>query len=161
MPAPALPAFSRTRGSRTAAALLGLTLLGCARGTETRTREIVIPATDYAFQIPGEVPAGPTLFRIDNQGKVPHELALGQLREGITADSVLARIAAGGDPGDMTDGVVGILIAGPGSKSLGQLNADLVPGRTYMMICQFKDADSLPPHIMMGMHASFVAGSGR
>jgi hypothetical protein len=83
-------------------------------------------------------------------------MALGQLRAGITADSVLARLAAGGDPTDLIDGVVGILIAGPGATSIGSLNVDLVPGRTYMMICQFQDADSLPPHVAMGMQASFV-----
>jgi hypothetical protein len=81
---------------------------------------------------------------------------MGQLRAGVTADSVLARVAAGGDPADLTDGIVGVLIAEPGGTSLGSLNVQLIQGRTYMMICQFKDADSLPPHIAMGMHASFV-----
>ena len=59
-------------------------------------------------------------------------------------------------PTDLTDGVVGILITEPGETSLGTMDVELLPGRTYVMICQFKDADSLPPHVAMGMQASFV-----
>jgi hypothetical protein len=137
--------------------LLAAITLGCAPAATPAAREMVVPATDYAFQVATEVPAGPLRIRLDNRGRVPHEMALGQLRPGVTADSVMAIAAAGGDPGSLTDGVVGILIAEPGTTSLGSLSAELVPGRTYMMICQFRDADSLPPHIAMGMQASFVA----
>lgn len=94
---------------------------------------------------------------MDNRGKVPHEMALGQLKPGVSADSLMAYVKQGHDPGDLSDGVVGILIAAAGQSSLGALTVPLVQGRTYMMICQFKDADSLPPHIAMGMQASFVA----
>ncbi len=137
--------------------IISLFLVACAPAVPSSSPEVVIPALDYSFQIPPELPAGPTQFRIDNQGKVSHEMALGQLKAGVSADSVMAYINGGGDPGDLTDGVVGILIAKAGTRSLGTLRADLVPGRTYMMICQFKDGDSLPPHMAMGMVASFVA----
>jgi hypothetical protein len=137
--------------------LSGIVGLACQPAQAPAATETTISASDYAFQVPNHVPHGRTLFRMQNVGRVPHEMAVGQLREGITADSVLARVAAGGDPGDLTDGVVGILIAQPGASSLGSLSIDLVQGRTYMMICQFRDADSLPPHIAMGMQASFVA----
>jgi hypothetical protein len=119
--------------------------------------EILVGATDYAFTVPAKVATGPATFRLENRGKVPHEMALGRLRAGITADSALAYAAAGQDVGALADGIVGILIAGPGETSIGAVTTDLVAGRTYLMICQFKDADSLPPHIVMGMQASFVA----
>jgi len=83
-------------------------------------------------------------------------MALGQLKAGVSADSVLAYTSQGQDPGDLADGIVGLLIADGGQTALGSLTVDLVPGRTYLMICQFKDADSLPPHSAMGMQASFV-----
>ena len=137
-------------------ATLGLAAASCSQARTAGSPETVIAASDYAFQVPAHFAQGPVRFRLQNTGRVPHEMAMGQLRAGVTADSVLARLAAGGDPTDLTDGVVGILIAGPGATSIGSLNVDLVPGRTYMMICQFKDADSLPPHIAMGMQASFV-----
>lgn len=120
-------------------------------------RDVVVVATDYAYELPPEIAAGPVALRLDNRGKVGHEMALGLLKAGVTQDSVLAYAAAGHDPGDLTDGVVGILIAAPGVEALGALRADLLAGRTYMMICQFQDSDSLPPHIAMGMFASFVA----
>ncbi len=132
-------------------------LTACAPAGSTSVSEVVIPATDYAFQVPTKVSAGPTRFRLENRGQVVHEMAMGQLKLGVTADSMLTYAAQGHDPGDLTDGVVGILIAEPGTTALGTLTADLVPGRTYVMICQFRDADSLPPHIAMGMQASFVA----
>ena len=131
--------------------------LACQPRAPARQPETVVLATDYAFQVPHEIPAGVVVFRFENQGKVPHEMALGQLRAGVTADSMLAYIAQGNDPGDLSDGVVGILIAAPGKSSLGTLSVRLLSGRTYMMICQFTDADSLPPHSAMGMQYSFVA----
>lgn len=137
-------------------AILGLAAAACSQPRTAGSPETVVAASDYAFQVPAHIAQGPVRFRLQNTGRVPHEMVLGQLRAGIIADSVLARLAAGGDPTDLTDGVVGILIAGPGAPSLGSLYVDLVPGRTYLMICQFQDADSLPPHVAMGMQASFV-----
>ncbi len=119
-------------------------------------RELQIVGTDYAFAVPTKVQAGLATIRFANNGKVPHEMALGRLRVGMTADSVMARLTQGRDPADVTDGVVGILIVEPAQTSIGALQTDLLAGRTYVMICQFRDADSLPPHIAMGMQASFT-----
>lgn len=127
---------------------------GC-QPSQSAARDILVDGTDYAFQVPTVVHAGSTRFRFVNRGKVFHEMALGRLQEGITADSLLAYAAAGHDPGDLAR-VVGILIAGPGDTALGTLSAELEPGRTYLMICNFRDGDSLPPHVAMGMQASFV-----
>ncbi len=136
--------------------LLGLVGSDCRQPQPAAAVETTVSAADYAFQVPRHFSQGRAVFRLRNTGRVPHEMALGQLRPGMTADSVLARVASGKDPAELTDGVVGILIAGPGTSSLGTLSADLIRGRTYMMICQFRDADSLPPHLAMGMQASFL-----
>ena len=136
--------------------VLAASVLACAPPAPQASPQVRVEATDYAFQVAHELPAGATQFGLDNRGKLAHEMALGQLKAGVSADSVLAYVAQGRDPGDLTDGVVGILIASPGTTALGTLQATLVSGRTYVMICQFRDADSLPPHIAMGMHASFV-----
>ncbi len=136
--------------------LFGLVGAGCRPTPPATVQETAIGASDYAFQAPSHLPPGRTIFRLANTGKVPHEMAMGQLRAGVTADSLLARLTAGGDPANLTDGVVGILIAEAGDSSLGTLSAELISGRTYVMICQFRDADSLPPHIAMGMQASIV-----
>ncbi|MEP6832122.1 MAG: hypothetical protein ABJB74_01960 [Gemmatimonas sp.] len=129
----------------------------CQAAGPPAAHEVIVPATDYAFQVAKELPVGPVSFRLDNRGKVAHEMALGQLKAGVSVDSVMSYVSHGGDPGNLSDGVVGILIAEAGKMSLGTVQAELVAGHTYMMICQFKDTDSSPPHIAMGMTASFVA----
>lgn len=149
--------FSPTIRSRKQPALAAVTLsLATLACQPAAPRVLQITGTDYAFAVPPKVQAGPATIRFANNGKVPHEMALGRLRTGMTADSVMTRIAEGRDPGDVTDGVVGILIVEPGQSSIGGLQTDLLAGRTYVMICQFRDADSLPPHIAMGMQASFT-----
>ncbi|MEO8634055.1 MAG: hypothetical protein ABI587_02150 [Gemmatimonadales bacterium] len=130
--------------------------LGASACRPAGARELQVVGTDYGFTVASKVPFGPVAIRFVNQGKVPHEMALGRLRAGMTADSVLARLSQGRDPSEVTDGVVGILIVEPGQSSMGTLQTELLAGRTYMMICQFRDADSLPPHIAMGMQASFT-----
>ena len=149
-------AIDRIGLSHIAPIFLGALVLGCSAASVGASTEILVPATDYAFEVQRALPAGPAVFRLANRGRVPHELALGRLKPGVTADSLLAFAAAGGDPGDLADGVVGILIAGPGETSIGSLAAELSSGRTYMMICQFQDADSLPPHVVLGMQAAFT-----
>ena len=152
---PCLPAWRALTRVMVTPAIAGA-CLGC-QPQPAPSPEVLVPGTDYAFEVPKELPAGLTRFRFENRGKVPHEMALGQLKAGVTADSLLAFAAAGHDPGELADGIVGILIAEPGTSALGTLSAELAPGRTYMMICNFRDADSLPPHMVMGMRASFVA----
>lgn len=150
-----MPSLLRSARPLVASLILMAIVLGC-RPASGGTREILVGGTDYAFDVPAEIPAGTTHLRFVNRGRVPHEMALGQLHAGVTADSVLAYAAAGHDLGDLAT-IVGILIANPGDTAIGTLGTDLVPGRTYMMICGFQDADSLPPHLAMGMVAGFVA----
>lgn len=133
-----------------------LVCVGAAACRPAGPEELQVIGTDYGFTVATRIPAGPVAIRFVNHGKVPHEMALGRLRAGMTADSVMARLTEGRDPSEVTDGVVGILIVEPGQSSIGTLQTELVSGRTYVMICQFRDADSLPPHMAMGMQASFT-----
>ena len=149
-----LPRSLRAALKLCAVAFLAPTMAGC-HAAPASPHDVLVAGTDYAFEIPKDLPAGPTHLQFVNRGRVLHEMALGQLHTGVTADSVLAYAASGHDPGDLAD-VVGILIAHPGEKAMGALKADLLPGRTYLMICSFRDADSLPPNMAMGMQASFV-----
>ena len=151
---PCSPAMIHARHrSALVAALLCFGALACQPAPPL---VLQVSGTDYAFAVPPAVPAGPVTIRFANHGKVPHEMALGRLRVGMTADSLMTRLAQGRDPGEVTDAVVGILIVEPGQSSIGALQTEILSGRTYVMICQFRDADSLPPHIAMGMQASFT-----
>ena len=65
-------------------------------------------------------------------------------------------MAAGEDPRGLTDGIGGILIAGPGETAMGRLDIDFEAGRTYMLVCNFTDTPEAPPHIELGMVRTFT-----
>jgi len=69
--------------------------------------------------------------------------------------SLSAQVAAR-QPAAFLDAMIGVLIAPPGQMSGGALLVDLLPGRTYAIVCQFRDGEGQPPHLMLGMHKSLV-----
>ena len=99
--------------------------------------EILVDGLDYSFAVEQAVEAGPADIRFRNVGEVDHEMVLVRLQAGATMDDVSAAMASGEDPRAFIDGVVGILIADPGETSLGSLQVDFEPGRTYLMLCNF------------------------
>ena len=117
-------------------------------------QEIKVAGLDYAFQVPDSLSPGPTSFRFANSGKVPHEMILTMLKPGVTLGQLMAEMQAGRDPQALTEGLAGILIATPGTESMGALHVDLMPGRTYLWICSFQDTPDAKAHIELGMVAS-------
>jgi hypothetical protein len=144
--------------------LLATILLLTAFPTPTQpprqpTREILITGLDYAFQAPDSAPPGPVLLRFRNAGQVRHEVAVALLKPGITLARVAQSTAAGGRPDSLIEGVVGILIAGPGATALGSLTTEFLPGRTYGLVCNFQDAPDKPRHMALGMvHELRISG---
>jgi len=116
--------------------------------------EVIVTASDYAFQLPDSLRVGRTLFHFKNAGKVPHEMGMALLKPGVTLTQVLELMGAGGSPDSLLDGIIGILIAEPGVSTIGALSVDLLPGRTYALICNFQDGPDQPPHAALGMVAS-------
>jgi hypothetical protein len=51
----------------------------------------------------------------------------------------------------LIESAVGILIAKPGHRSSVGLSAELLAGRTYLLICRLQDTASAPMHARMGM----------
>jgi hypothetical protein len=72
----------------------------------------------------------------------------------VTLGQLMAEMQAGRDPQALTDGMVGILIATPGTEALGALHVDLLPGRTYLWVCSFQDTPDAKAHLELGMVAS-------
>ena len=113
---------------------------------------VVIRALDYAFQAPDTIAAGLTKFVLQNGGTVRHEAVLARLKPGHT----LAEIIAAKTPverRDLEDGLVGLILAEPGERSMGSLLVDLTAGRTYILICNLRDAPDKLPHLAQGMAA--------
>lgn len=135
--------------------LLGLLLIlisACARQESAPVNpSVTVHAHDYAFQLPDTLTAGLTNLRLHNAGTVPHEMGMSLLKPGVSVRQLLAHADSGGDPADLTDGVVGILIAEPGETTLGTLSVDLVAGRSYVLWCNFQDGPDKPPHLALGM----------
>jgi plastocyanin len=117
---------------------------------------IDVVANDYAFMpLPGRIAHGPTVFTFANQGKVQHEMSIGRLKSGVTLDDLLKVSREGGRLRDLITRSVGILIAGPGKSPDGRIWVDLLPGETYVLLCNLRDTPASPPHMTLGMYTTF------
>lgn len=140
------------------ATLLPAFLTSCATGEVTNN--VTVGGIDYAFDAPDTLPPGPTAIAFENRGQLPHEMILVRLKEGVTLEEVMQAVQGGSDPSEFTEGGPGILIAEPGETAASRLLVDLLPGRTYALVCNFRDEPDAPPHTALGMRASLhVAGS--
>lgn len=139
-------------------ALVLCALLASASGCEQvqRNREMTVVGTDYRFQVPATVPAGLTLLGFENRGRVDHEVIVARLKPGTTLQQAHEAQRRGADPAETTDEGAGVLFADAGRRSAGKLLIDLAPGRSYVIICLFRDFPQAPPHAEMGMIASFT-----
>lgn len=118
-----------------------------------RYREVNVIGLDYAFQLPRELPAGPTMFRFENKGKVPHEMNIVMLKPGVSPARFL-EVLKGTDPlQPMIEGPIGVLFADPGGRSGAGLSTELVAGRDYFVRCIFRDKGKGPRHYEMGMYS--------
>ena len=118
--------------------------------------QIVVGGLDYTFEMEESVRPGPAEITFDNRGEVDHEVVLIRLQPGATMADFAEAMATGDDPEALTDGIGGILIAGPGETAMGTLNVDFEAGRTYMLVCTFTDTPDAPPHMELGMVRTFT-----
>jgi hypothetical protein len=117
------------------------------------TREVEIVAHDYSFVAPSALPAGQTIFRFTNEGKVIHELDVSLLKAGTTAQAVMSALNARKPLKPLIETGAGILVARAGHRSTAGLSTQLVAGRNYLLICRFQDSAIAPMHSRMGMIA--------
>lgn len=127
-------------------------------GKARAPHEVEIVGVDYAFRLPRELPAGRTIFRFVNQGKVRHELNIVLLARGVSIEEFMA--ATGASQADrarkaqLVEATVGVLMADPGQRAPGMLATELLPGRTYAVHCIFRDSPTGPSHESMGMYSA-------
>jgi len=129
-------------------------VLVIAAGCGPRQRVVDIHAANYAFSAPATLPPGLTTFRLVNDGTVLHEVQLFRFHAGISADSAAALLAAGSIPDSAYDESGAVLITAPGTTAHEQVVIPLAKGQVYALLCEFRDADSLPQHSSMGMWAT-------
>jgi hypothetical protein len=130
----------------------GVALLSSVACAQT-SRTVEIHGKDYAFVAPATLPSGNTIFRFINDGSVLHEVQLFQFRKGTSPEAAATLLAAGPLPDSAYEGSGAVLITSPGTAAREQVIIPLGRGEVYGLLCQFRNADSLPHHSAMGMWA--------
>ena len=136
---------------RTAVWMLALTT-ACAvapaeKGVEAPVVQIV--GHDFALESPDSLPAGPTRFAFRSDGTVPHEVAIGRVKRGVSLDSVLRVELAGAEVAGLYDPGEGLLYTAVGETVEAELQVTLEAGRDYVLICTLEKDGK--PHSTMGM----------
>jgi hypothetical protein len=109
-----------------------------------------IGAKDYAFVVPGPIPAGLTNLHLANRGKEIHHLLLYRLEQGKSVADVVEALKAAQTGAAFPDWAVpsggpgGVM---PGAESNATL--ELEPG-SYAAVCFVPDSAGVP-HVMRGM----------
>jgi uncharacterized cupredoxin-like copper-binding protein len=110
-----------------------------------------VVATDYRLALPTSLPAGPTTFRLVNQGRELHQLYLVRLAEGgKSAADLVKAMKAGGPPPSWAIDVGGPNGVDPGGTAP-DVTVRLTPGH-YAALCIIPSADGVL-HVMKGMYA--------
>lgn len=144
------------RVSTVVALCAGTAWPGAAQTAPREPVRIHVVGTDYAFlPLPATLAPGKTLFSFENRGKVRHELSIALLRPGVTLQQMMQVVPGSGERPGYIEKVVGILIAKPGDTSGGELLADLLPGRRYLVRCSLRDTPDAAPHHQLGMVTVF------
>ena len=135
--------------ARVAIATVIATMVGRVAEPETR-----VVGFEYAFTVPAELPPGRRAFHFENRGKTRHELNISLLKPGATIQEFIAAANAGRPVTPFIDVPVGVLFAAPGSRSASALSVDLRAGRTYAVICIFRDSAGKPRQHALGMYSA-------
>lgn len=154
------------RSAKFAALILVLLLAGTTlqqgraqRSTPVQNGEpthVAVLGVDYAFvQLPATLAAGPTLFSFENRGTKRHEMSIALLKPGVAPESLLVATAASVSSRAVSDSIIGLLLVRPGERGGGQLYANLIPGRTYVVVCTLRDTPDARQHVELGMIGSF------
>jgi len=108
---------------------------------------IDLVASEYSFQAPDTVPAGPTWVRMTNNGKELHHVIIARIDSGHTSEEFLKAMGAGKPPAwaKMIGGPIAPSPGGPATQTA----VPLAPG-SYTLFCVVPAADGIP-HVAKGM----------
>lgn len=117
--------------------------------------EVLITATEYEFDLPDTLPAGPTTFTLKNDGKEKHFIDIVKLTDDAPSVDKLIK---------MPERKIGRYFEGqpnhlptvkPGETGEKTLEIDLESGGRYGYVC-FIAAKGEPPHAFLGMRGEFT-----
>lgn len=136
---------------RSPLSLLALALLALGCQTTKAPTSVLLQAQDYAYIAPDSLPAGPTAFGLANAGKMPHEVIIVRLKPNADVQEILRLDRADSSWRDLREQPSGILTADPGVTTPGQLLLNLQAGERYLFVCNFRDSETSPAHMHLGM----------
>lgn len=115
-------------------------------GIDPTTGEVTVVAKDFSFDAPDSIPAGPTTFRLINQGTEIHHLQLAKLPEGKTMADLEAGMASGEAMNWLIDA------GGPNAAIPGESTSAVAPleAGQYVLMCVIPSPDGTP-HVAKGM----------
>ena len=121
-----------------------------AAATPATPNVVEINASEYKFEAPDQIPAGLTMFKMNDTGKELHHVTLIKLDSGKTINDLMTgmkNMKPGTHPPGWVIPAGGPNAAAPGSSS--SLVTVLEPGN-YAIVCFIPDAKGVP-HVMHGM----------
>jgi hypothetical protein len=136
-------------------------------GSSASDNAITVKASEYKFDVSGELTAGYSQITLENDGKQPHELIAAKLKDGKTAADALPILEAEGEPdpaalaevfdGDPTTAFYGT--PGPLAPSDHQTTVSNFTEGTYVFVCFFPSPDG-KSHVSLGMLSEVTVGAG-
>lgn len=127
-----------------AAVVASAVLVGFAPGSPN---VVTVHATDYAFSAPDRIPAGMTTFKLMNDGKTFHHVAIVRLDSAKTLADLAAAFKQPGPPPRWAAFLGGPNAPDPGGEANATLN--MKPGN-YALVC-LVDVPGGVPHFARGM----------
>lgn len=141
-----------TASAAGASAFAGRGLGAVAHGQQSESDfpELVIVATEYAFEIPATIEGGWIRLTLDNQGMMDHHAMFMRVNDDASVEDVQAALLEPSlEPLFAVVTIFGGPEVGPGARA--SVILDLEPG-TYVVVCAIPDAEGVP-HYALGMQA--------
>ena len=114
---------------------------------------VVVTATEYEFDLPDSLPAGPTTFSLVNEGKEPHFIDIVKLTDDAPPVADLIKLPEKKVSKYFEGPPNHIDTVKPGGTSAETLEIELAAGR-YGYVC-FIEAKDGTPHAFLGMAGEF------
>lgn len=125
-----------------------------ARAVDPDARRVDVTASEYTFDFPTELAAGPTSFVMTNAGNEVHFMVISQIAEGHTMAEALAFEGDPEEAGLVTGVEFESGIAATGGDDEEVISVDL-PAGNWAMLCFVSGPDGTP-HAYSGMAVPFT-----
>lgn len=115
----------------------------------------------YTFDIPKGIKTGWSKIELDNQGVLPHQVNIGRLQDGVTAEQVEGILKS--EAPTNVAALVQTWVGGPNGVPAGEKGSGIVdfaePGN-YIALCFLSSPPDMKEHVTHGMYEMFEVTEG-